>query len=366
LSEIREMIEETTEKIMKDFCTKELIQEAEQGKWPNKLWSVFEESGLTTIAVNEKLVGTGGSFGDALGMLRVAGKYSAPIPLGETLLANWLLAELGLPISSNPLTIAPDRVQNDDLFACIQEKDGWSITGKAKNIPFARNAKSIVIIGKLLNSFLVAKVDSTDFKITPGTNLAGEPRDTIELEQLFVSKKDATIIKSDSILSALCQKGALIRSVLMTGALERILELSITYSNEREQFGRPINRFQAVQQQLAILAGEVAAAKVITEYAVETFDDNSYTAESMIAKIRVGEAATISVPIAHQILGAIGFTDEHILQQSTRRLWSWRDEYGTENDWANELGNMVIENGHTSLWGFLVSEKQSNTKIKNY
>ncbi|MDF2856251.1 MAG: acyl-CoA dehydrogenase [Neobacillus sp.] len=356
------MLEETTEKIMKDFCTKELIHEAEQGKWPDKLWRVVEEAGLTTIAVNEDLGGTGGTFGDALSMLRVAGKYSAPIPLAETLLANWLLAELGLPISNHPLTIVHVGSQTEVPFTCIQENEGWSITGQVKNIPFARFAKSIVFIGTLPKGFLVAMVDSADCIITPGSNLAGEPRDTINLEQVFVSKEDATIIKLESILSTLYQKGALIRSVMMAGALERILELSILYSNERKQFGRPINRFQAIQQQLAIMSGEVAAAKIITEYAVEAFDDDSYTSESMIAKIRVGEAATIAVPIAHQIHGAIGFTDEHILQQSTRRLWSWRDEYGTETDWSNELGSRVIENGHSSLWSFIVSEKQYSTK----
>ena len=69
-----------------------------------------------------------------------------------------------------------------------------------------------------------------------------------------------------------------------------------------------------------------------------------------VAKIRVGEAAGAGAAIAHQVHGAMGFTHEHRLHQFTRRLWSWRDEYGQETEWAIELGRWVAGEGAERLW----------------
>jgi alkylation response protein AidB-like acyl-CoA dehydrogenase len=67
-------------------------------------------------------------------------------------------------------------------------------------------------------------------------------------------------------------------------------------------------------------------------------------------KIRAGEAAGKVAEIAHQVHGAIGFTHEHSLHRLTRRLWSWRDEFGTESHWSRELGREVMSAGADALW----------------
>jgi len=71
--------------------------------------------------------------------------------------------------------------------------------------------------------------------------------------------------------------------------------------------------------------------------------------------VRVGEAAGIGASIAHQVHGAIGFTYEHALQFATRRLWSWRAEFGGESEWAAELGRSVAERGADALWPHLTA-----------
>ena len=76
-------------------------------------------------------------------------------------------------------------------------------------------------------------------------------------------------------------------------------------------------------------------------------------AEVAIAKIRVGEAAGNGAAIAHQVHGAMGFTYEHSLHQATRRLWSWREEFGNEAHWADRLGHMVAARGADALWPFV-------------
>jgi acyl-CoA dehydrogenase len=77
--------------------------------------------------------------------------------------------------------------------------------------------------------------------------------------------------------------------------------------------------------------------------------------EAASAKIRVGEAAGEGAAIAHQVLGAIGFTKEHVLHRFTRRLWAWRDDFGNESYWAVRLGSMVAKQGADALWPMLAA-----------
>lgn len=81
--------------------------------------------------------------------------------------------------------------------------------------------------------------------------------------------------------------------------------------------------------------------------------DEAVFLEAAAAKIRVGEAAGEGAAIAHQVLGAIGFTKEHTLHRFTQRLWAWRDDFGNESFWAVKLGNRVAANGADALWPML-------------
>jgi acyl-CoA dehydrogenase len=154
--------------------------------------------------------------------------------------------------------------------------------------------------------------------------------------------------------------GAAVRAAQMTGALETVLDLSVRYSGERIAFGRPIAKFQAVQHNLARLAGEVAAALAASGSAAETLHsttgfDREVLLEIAAAKIRTGEAVAEGAAIAHQVHGAIGWTAEHILQRFTRRMWGWRDDFGAESHWAAMLGDMAAEAGADALWPMLAA-----------
>jgi acyl-CoA dehydrogenase len=119
------------------------------------------------------------------------------------------------------------------------------------------------------------------------------------------------------------------------------------------QFGRPIAKFQAVQHNLAMLAGEVAAASAAADIAAEACADGIALAPVAIAKVRGGEAAGTGAAIAHQVHGAMGFTYEHSLHHATRRLWAWREEFGNEAQWAARLGRLVATRGADELWPFV-------------
>ncbi len=148
--------------------------------------------------------------------------------------------------------------------------------------------------------------------------------------------------------------GAAVRLQQMAGALEKILDQSVQWALDRSQFGRPIAKFQAVQHNLATLAGEVAAAGAAADLAAEACAGQEIgIADVAIAKVRAGEAAGAGAAIAHQVHGAMGFTYEHSLHHATRRLWAWREEFGNEAVWAQRLGRMVAAAGADQLWPFI-------------
>jgi acyl-CoA dehydrogenase len=145
----------------------------------------------------------------------------------------------------------------------------------------------------------------------------------------------------------------LARTAQLTGAFEAILLETVNYVNERKQFGRPLAKFQAVQQNLAVMAEEVAATRVISEAAFIATDRGDSTIHVASAKVRSFVAAQAVTSIAHQLFGAIGFTREHHLHHMTQRAWAWRGEFGGEREWASALGRQVLEAGGDGVWSLL-------------
>ena len=327
----------------------------ERGGWAEGLWDELEKAGLTLTSVPEGSGGTGGSLSEAVAVLRLVGRHAAPVPLAETdILAGWALSASGLPVPGGPLTAAPMRSDEGVVFRRVGA--GWAISGRTRRVPAARYAARLVVVGRREGGgTMVAAVDPGCCEISRGENLAGETRDDVTLDGVRVAGDEVAPAGGGVDEERLRLRGALTRSVLMAGALDRILELSVSRAGERYQFGRPIGRFQAVQQQLATLAGEVAAAGAAADAAVAAAELGDATFEVAAAKVRTGEAAGKAAAIAHQVHGAIGFTERHPLHESTRRLWAWRDEFGAESEWAERLGSIIGGCGPENLWPILTA-----------
>jgi acyl-CoA dehydrogenase len=337
------IIVDTATRIFQDLCDANTVNAAEKGEWPEALWQALEESGLPLTWVGDELGGAGATMADGFAVLRVAGKFAAPLPLAETLLAGWLLARAGIAVPAGPMTLAPVRA---DGHVAI-DGDG-RLKGRARGVPFARNAAHIAVLA----DGRAALVETAGLPIKHGTSLAGEPSDDVSFDGA-PAVAVAPVTLDQQTLMAL---GAAARVQQIAGALDRILDLSVQWSLDRVQFGRPIAKFQAVQHNLAMLAGEVAAASAAADAAAEACTGDPVLAEIAIAKVRAGEAAGTGAAIAHQAHGAMGFTYEHSLHHSTRRLWAWREEFGNETWWAARLGRMVAAAGADNLWPFVTRD----------
>ncbi len=344
---IDNIIVDTATRIFQDLCEPNTVNEAEQGAWPKALWDALEESGLTLTWVPDEFGGAGAGMADGFAVLRAAGRYAAPVPLAETLMSGWLLAQAGIAVPGGPLTIAP--VHADGRITL--NADGV-LSGRARRVPFARNAGHIGVLARRGNEAVVALVATTHLPVSQATSLAGEPRDDISFDGAIPMAVRPVAIDQESLVCF----GAAVRLQQMAGALEKILEQSVQYALDRSQFGRPIAKFQAVQHNLAMLAGEVAAASAAADAAAEACASPDIAiGEIAIAKVRGGEAAGTGAAIAHQVHGAMGFTYEHSLHHATRRLWCWREEFGNEAVWAARLGRMVAQRGADGLWPFITA-----------
>jgi acyl-CoA dehydrogenase len=326
----RELLRRTVEDLLAGHCTPARVAAAAAGSgWDADLWQALEETGLTLAGSPEEAGGSGGDLLAAADIAVAAGAAAAPVPLAETLAAGILLGRAGLAIPSGPLTVAVASGPDAAL----------------RRVPYGRQATTVAAgsggsgrDGDWLAVIVPAGQGGTGRGGT-GRNLAGEPRDEVILGG-DAEVHDVPAGTADYARRLLC----LFRSLLIAGAAQRALDLTVTYVQEREQFGRPLARFPTVQQELARMAGEVALISAATQAAVaaERPDADEGVSAVVAAKAQASSGAGVVAAIAHQLHGAIGTTEEHRLRLTTTRLWSWRDEDGSEAECFAELGRAAL------------------------
>ncbi len=288
-----------------------------------KDWASIEDVALTGLLVDEDAGGFGGSWTEAMIVFRLAGFHSLALPLPEAVVAASIAG----------------RVEERGTLASKSEGslDGNRFTGKVSGIAFG-DGSDFVVAPHAGGGIIF---DTADVQLEVHESLAGEPRHFATLDDCPVT----------SIPTDVLALGALMRVGQIAGALDAALEKSVSYVNERQQFGRPLAKFQAVQQSLATFACEAAAANcaaVGAAQAMATKGEADY--EIAAAKLRANRATQVGTAAAHQVHGAIGFTWEYSLHPLTRRLWSWRSEFGNDAYWSERLGARIVARGADNFW----------------
>lgn len=347
------IVAETAARIFADLADPQTVNRSKDDAWKAPLWAALADAGLPLAWVPEERGGSGATIADGFSVLAVAGRFALAVPLAETLAAGWLLAQAGLDAPAGPMALAPSRPQDR-----IAIDPGGRLSGRATGVPFASDAIHLAVMAEGSRGAEIALVRREDCRIEARRNLAGDASDTVAFEGVAPLSRAPAPDGLDH--TALMLMGSVIRAMQTAGALETILAMSVAYANERVAFERPIGKFQAVQQNLARLAGEVAASLAVSGSAADTLaqsglSDAAIFLEAASAKIRCAEAAAEGSAIAHQVFGAIGFTKEHTLHRFTLRMLSWRDDFGDENYWAAELGRRIARRGADEFWPLVAS-----------
>jgi acyl-CoA dehydrogenase len=105
---------------------------------------------------------------------------------------------------------------------------------------------------------------------------------------------------------------------------------------------------------LAVIAAQAAGVAAAVDGATPLMRDDAAWIGGALAKARASEAAATVNAAVHQVTAAMGFTREFPLHRFTRRLWAWRDEFGSEQAWHARIGDLVLRRGGAALWPFLV------------
>lgn len=331
--DIGSIIEDQFTKLLEQNVDRPIIDAAEGAKMQSALWRTVEDAGIPLAMVSEAQGGIGLNADETFKLISLAAYHALPLPLGETITVAGLL----------------DRaLEGPATFASV-------VDGRADRVSFGADAAHLLC------------ADETGWTLVPadaivarrGTNLAEEARDELEL---VLSQGESVVVPDWLTSDGIEAVGALLRAAQMRGAMKRAVDMSLAHARDRSQFGRPIAKFQAVQHMLADAAGQLVSAGALVDNAAEVWGHEDFAFRSALAKSRAGGAAGKVAEVAHQVHAAMGFTRDHDLHLYTRRLWSWREEFGSEAVWQERIGREICANGGTSLWPKIVSATKGNSK----
>ncbi len=321
----RDLVVSTVREILAGHEPTQLTPER---RWDAGLWADLAEAGLTGVGLPEEAGGSGGELADAVAVVVTLAAGAGAVPLAEQLLVAGpavLAAGLELPPVDQPLTVGT-------AGSVTVDAEG-RLTGTATDVAWAGVAHWLAVVAAGPDGDVLALADVSGLTATDAANLAGEPRGSYVFD--FHPAQVGP-------LGDLRARYALARAVQLSAAAETVLAWTVQYAGERVQFGRPLAKFQGIQMQLAQMAGEVTAVSALVDAAVQRLDRGEpLELAAAAAKVRAGAAVDVVARLAHQVHGAIGFTEEHRLHHLTKRMWSWRDEAGSELVWARVLGAAV-------------------------
>ena len=345
MSEQRQLLSDSATRLFE--ANRDAAARAQSQGWQQNLWDEIDALGIADILIAESAGGSGADWDDACAILQASGHWQIPLPLAEAMIARKLI---GRRRAGGAALTAQHRCDADRYLVARRARPGNS----PESFPACRGRRDVSHIITALpfdgrpHVVALAVANAT---VHERTNLAYEPRDDLQFEGAQVLAAPA----SGGEAHRLFEYAALARTAQIAGALQSALERSIAYVQERKQFGRPIGQFQAVQQQLALFGADAAAATCASRSAAIAASAGDASFQIAAAKLRANQAIGVATATAHQVHGAIGFTQEYALRHATQRLWSWRSEYGNDRYWSEQLGRTVIASGADNFWAELVN-----------
>ncbi|UCH47093.1 MAG: acyl-CoA dehydrogenase [Betaproteobacteria bacterium] len=313
------------DRLLSDISTPPVIREIESSGSADALEQQIKESGFADAMVAEDAGGAGLSLGEAFSLFFLCGRHALPLTLAPTIIARAVLARQGVNVPEGGVAISNIPVgHRDNKIECRNVPHGklvqWVI------VPHAGVADAPVD--------LLLPVDKAE-RVETGVNAS------LQVHLSWTDPRSVGVIVEGAY--PWLEVAAAVTAAQMAGAMDSVLNMTVRYAGERSQFGRPIAKFQAVQQQLSVLAELATASRVAAELGCQAAADGTPNVlAAAVAKARASEAAGTVVSIAHAVHAAMGITEEYDLQLYTRRLIEWRTDYGSAGYWNRRVGDAVL------------------------
>ncbi|MET0677816.1 MAG: acyl-CoA dehydrogenase family protein, partial [Bradyrhizobium sp.] len=225
MADAENIVVETAEKIFADLADAQAINRDKQGQWKAPLWQALTKAGLPLAWVSEEHGGSGASLADGFGVLGAAGRFAIAVPLAETMLAGWLLAQAGIASPESEMTVAPASPK--DRITC--NADG-TLSGRARGVPFAKQARHIAVIASGAHGAVIALVDAAKLRIEDHLNLANDANDAVTFDR--VEPITVKPVPKGFDQGSLMLMGGVARSLQIAGSLETMLDISVRSAGE--------------------------------------------------------------------------------------------------------------------------------------
>lgn len=318
------------------------------------LWKEMVELGWTGLALPEAHGGVGAGFLELCLVVEEMGHFQVPSPFVSTVVccglplagfateaqqARWL----GAIARGRVMSAVPGDWDGTGGGITAAERDGgYVLDGTALFVPYAHAAEDLLVVPAEGPALVVD---------TASHGVVREPLDAIGADRPHRVRFDGVSVPRDRALSAgrpvaeaIDAYGAAATCAAMVGAAQRVLDMTVAYAAEREQFGRPIGAFQAVQHHCANMAVDVLSARFMAYEAIWRLANGLDAAEEVsMAKAWVSEACRRVCDTGHQVHGAIGFTYEHDLHFHSRQMAAWALAFGdADHHWDRLAGGLGL------------------------
>ncbi|MFA6020965.1 MAG: acyl-CoA dehydrogenase family protein [Rhodospirillales bacterium] len=325
---MEDLFTDAAERLFSSQATPKLVRAAEAGDSCKHLWDEIHQAGFADALVPEDKGGAGLDLGDVFGVLMECGAALLPVPLGLTMQARALLAQEGADIPEGPIAIAANAaITADGSMTC--QNVSWGMTA----------------------DWIVAPLPDRGWHILKKERAVPSLHASWQAD-LHWQSTEAKCLPSGIDFDWLSAAAA-IMAAHMAGSMGRILTMTIDYANQRVQFGKPIGKLQAIQQQISVMAEQVYAARMAAQMGCsgKGFSPNPLLAAT--AKARAGAASVPVSQIAHAVFGAMGITQECDLQLHTRRLYEARSAFGSDAFWNSRIGHGYLKSNAASSLDFV-------------
>lgn len=313
MTEERQLLRETVAALVEKHASPAAVRaamESERG-YDESLWTLLcEQVGAAALVVPEEMGGAGGELADAAVVLEELGKALVPTPLLGT-----TLAELALLAADEPDADALEGLAEGARLGAVVFDPGYVVNGDVADVVVAADGERL----SRWTKFTADRVDAMDLT----RRLARlEPQETAD-------------IGADP---GLADTAALLLAAEQIGAATRCLDLTVQYTKDRVQFGRPIGSFQALKHRMADLYVAAQSARAVVDEAIATPSSTS----AALARFSASEALTKVAAEAVQMHGGIAITWEHDIQLYFKRAHGSAQLFGPPREHLRRLESEVF------------------------
>ena len=363
LSEEQNMLKDTAFKFLTDECSTEYVREmAEDDRgFSTDVWNKMAGLGWIGLLVPEKYGGPGMNFLDLAVLLSEMGYFCFPGPFFSTVVPGGLtLLEAG---SDKQLDkILPDFINGKHLItlAWLEEDgtynpdgirlkasakgDGYLLSGIKLFVPDAHVSNTIICparTGDRPEDITMFMVDSKrqGLSVNPLETITGDKQSEVIFENVEVDKNDILGKQGEAwpVLKKVLRMSAVAKSAEMSGGARKVMETTVTYVTDREQFGRPVGSFQAIQNHCSNMLTYADTINFMAFQAAWRISEGfPFQIEASMCKAWTSESYRKLVALAHQCIGGMGFMEEYDLQLYFKRAKTAELMFG-DADFHREL-----------------------------